>query len=151
MPSRTETSAERSANMARIRSKDTKPEMLVRRALHRLGFRYRLHVRELPGRPDIVLPKIRKIIEVKGCFWHGHNCIDGRVPKSNQDYWQPKLLRNRTRDKSNARKLRRLGWSVCSLWECRICKLDRPGLEALLERILITRQIRPRFKRGMID
>src|ERR1700679_3894425 len=88
-----ETSPERSANMSRIRSKDTKPEMLVRKALHRLGFRFRLHVRGLPGRPDIVLPKYRTVIQVKGCFWHGHTCPDGRMPKSNEDYWVPKLLR----------------------------------------------------------
>ena len=75
-----ETTPARSANMARIRSKDTKPEMLVRRALHRLGFRFRLHVRGLPGRPDIVLPKYRTVIQVKGCFWQGHTCPDGRLP-----------------------------------------------------------------------
>jgi DNA mismatch endonuclease (patch repair protein) len=87
-----ETTAQRSANMSRIRSKDTKPEMLVRRALHRLGFRFRLHVRDLPGRPDVVLAKYRTVIQVKGCFWHGHTCPDGRLPKSNLDFWIPKLL-----------------------------------------------------------
>ena len=85
------TTPERSANMSRIRSKDTKPEMLVRKALHSLGFRFRLHVRELPGRPDIVLPKYRTIIEVKGCFWHGHTCVDGRIPKSNEAYWRQRV------------------------------------------------------------
>lgn len=79
--------AARSLNMSRIRSKDTKPEMLVRRALHRLGFRFRLHARDLPGCPDIVLPKYKTIIQVKGCFWHGHTCPDGRLPKSNRAYW----------------------------------------------------------------
>jgi len=83
------TTAARSANMARIRSKDTKPEMLVRKALHRLGFRFRLHVRNLPGCPDIVLPKYQTIIQVKGCFWHGHTCRDGRLPNSNREYWIP--------------------------------------------------------------
>lgn len=117
--------AQRSAIMSRIRSKDTKPEMLVRRELHRLGFRFRLHVRGLPGKPDIVLPKHRTVIQVKGCFWHGHTCIDGRIPKSNREYWVPKLLNNRRRDSSNDRKLRRLGWSVRNLWECRICVLDQ--------------------------
>lgn len=135
-PGRSKPTASRSANMARIRSKDTKPELLVRQALHRLGFRFRLHVAELPGRPDIVLPRHRKIIEVRGCFWHGHTCIDGRVPKSNQDYWVPKLRRNRTRDSTNTRKLRQLGWSVRSLWECQVCKLSRPELEGLLRRLL---------------
>ena len=88
-------SAARSANMAKIRSKDTKPEMLVRRALHRLGFRFRLHVRNLPGHPDIVLPKHQTIIEIKGCFWHGHTCVDGRLPKSNKLYWPPKLAHSK--------------------------------------------------------
>lgn len=136
MPAPRETSPERSANMAKIRSKDTKPELLVRRALHRLGFRYRLHARELPGRPDIVLSKHRTIIEVKGCFWHGHTCIDGRVPKSNREYWLPKLLRNQSRDTANARKLRRLGWSVYSLWECRVLKLSQDQLASLLTAML---------------
>jgi len=129
-------SAARSANMAKIRSKDTKPEMLVRRALHRLGFRFRLHVKDLPGNPDLVLPKHRTIIEVKGCFWHGHNCTDGRTPKSNKAYWLPKLARNKARDRSNARKLRRLGWSVHGLWECRICTLNDRDLDDLLLGIL---------------
>ena len=134
--SKAETAAARSANMSRIRSKDTKPEMLVRKALHRLGFRFRLHVRELPGKPDIVLPKYRTVIQVKGCFWHGHTCIDGRLPKSNRDYWVPKLLRNRMRDISNDRKLRRLGWSVRNLWECRICSLSPEDLERVLTNML---------------
>ncbi|MGD0799770.1 MAG: DNA mismatch endonuclease Vsr [Terracidiphilus sp.] len=121
--SKRETAAERSAIMSRIRSKDTKPEMLVRKALHRLGFRFRLHLRDLPGRPDIVLPKYQTIIQVKGCFWHGHTCRDGRMPKSNRNYWVPKLLRNKKRDISNDRKLRCMGWSVHNLWECRICAM----------------------------
>lgn len=136
MAFRYKTSPERSANMARIRSKDTKPEMLVRKALHRLGFRYRLHVRDLPGRPDIVLRRYRTIIEVKGCFWHGHKCIDGRVPKSNRDYWEPKLARNQVRDRANVRKLRALGWSVHCLWECQVYKLDENALRSQLSRIM---------------
>jgi len=135
-PAQTKTSPERSANMARIRSKDTKPELVVRRSLHRLGFRYRLHVRELPGHPDIVLPKYRTIIEVKGCFWHGHTCTDGRIPKSNRAYWLPKLLRNKARDSTNSRRLRRLGWSVRCLWECRVCALKSRDLDDLLTHIL---------------
>jgi len=130
------TTPSRSALMSRIRSKDTKPEMLVRRALHRLGFRFRLHVRSLPGCPDIVLPKCGTIIQVKGCFWHGHCCPDGKFPKSNSDYWVPKLLRNRERDSTNERKLRRLGWSVHSIWECHLSGCDQIGLDALLLRML---------------
>jgi DNA mismatch endonuclease (patch repair protein) len=126
----------RSAQMARIRSKDTKPEMIVRRALHSLGFRFRLHVRELPGCPDIVLPRHRTIIQVKGCFWHGHACRGGRVPRSNTAYWIPKLIQNRERDRSNERKLRRLGWSVHSVWECHLRRCDQVGVEAMLQRII---------------
>ncbi len=122
--------------MSRIRSKDTKPEMLVRRALHGLGFRFRLHVRTLPGCPDIVLPKHGTIIQVKGCFWHGHTCRDGRFPRSNSAYWTPKLLKNASRDRLNERKLRRLGWSVRSVWECRLRGLDQIGIETLLLKIL---------------
>ena len=110
--SKVEAAALRSMMMSRIRSKDTKPEMLVRKALHRLGFRFRLHVRDLPGRPDIVLPKYGVVIQVKGCFWHGHTCRDGRLPKSNRGYWVPKLLGNKERDIYNERKFRRMGWSV---------------------------------------
>lgn len=135
-PTANKATAARSANMARIRSKDTKPEILVRQALHSLGYRFRLHVRELPGRPDIVLPKYRAIIQVKGCFWHGHTCIDGRTPKSNQAYWIPKLARNQERDHANDRKLRRLGWSVRNLWECRVCALNVDDLGRMLARML---------------
>jgi DNA mismatch endonuclease (patch repair protein) len=110
--------------------------MLVRKALHRLGFRFRLHVRGLPGRPDIVLPKYRTVIQVKGCFWHGHTCRDGRLPKSNRDYWIPKLLGNRKRDMANDRKLRRLGWSVRNLWECLVCSLGQDGLDTELAKML---------------
>jgi DNA mismatch endonuclease (patch repair protein) len=133
---KSETSAARSANMSRIRSKNTKPELLVRRALHRLGFRFRLYVRDLPGRPDIVLPKYRTIIQVKGCFWHGHTCRDGRLPKSNRAYWVPKLLQNRKRDSANDRKLRRLGWSVHNIWECRAFKLCPEALDRWLTNML---------------
>src|SRR5258707_1318924 len=103
----------RSEIMARIRSKDTKPEMLVRRMLHGLGYRYALHRRDLPGAPDLVFPARRKVILVHGCFWHQHKkCVDGRLPKSREDYWEPKLMRNVDRDRRNASKLRRDGWKV---------------------------------------
>jgi DNA mismatch endonuclease (patch repair protein) len=129
---RLHTTPERSAMMSRIRSTDTKPEMIVRRLLHGLGFRYRLHVRTLPGCPDIVLPKYNKIIQIKGCFWHCHTCQRGRIPKTNTAYWIPKLAKNKKRDKSNERKLRRLGWSVNSLWECRINACDQDQLRKTL-------------------
>lgn len=109
----------RSANMSRIRSQDTSPEMVVRKLLHGMGYRYRLHVASLPGKPDIVLPKLKAIIEVRGCFWHQHpGCIDSHIPKSRRPYWAPKLARNKQRDVQNLRKLRQLGWRVCVIWEC---------------------------------
>lgn len=111
----------RSANMSRIRAKDTKPEMLVRRLVHSMGYRYRLHRKDLPGKPDLVFPSRRKIIQVHGCFWHGHeaeNCLDGRRPKSNTSYWNPKIDRNKERDAKNEHALREAGWNVMIVWEC---------------------------------
>jgi DNA mismatch endonuclease, patch repair protein len=111
------------ANVSRIRSKNTKPEMMIRRMLHGLGYRYSLHRRDLPGVPDLVFPSRKKAILVHGCFWHQHSgCIDGRLPKSRENYWLPKLLRNTERDRLNIAKLRRGGWQVLKLWECDILK-----------------------------
>ena len=108
--------------MRRIKSKNMKPEMVVRSIVHGLGYRYRLHRSDLPGKPDLVFSPRRKIIFVHGCFWHGHDdpaCADGcRKPKSNLDYWLPKLARNRERDASSAAALADLGWSVMIIWEC---------------------------------
>jgi DNA mismatch endonuclease, patch repair protein len=106
--------------MAAIRAKHTKPETLVRRTLHLMGYRFRLHDPRLPGKPDILLPRIRTIVQVKGCFWHGHHCLRGRVPKGNRSYWLAKIRGNRSRDLKNERKLRRMGWRVVTLWECNI-------------------------------
>jgi DNA mismatch endonuclease, patch repair protein len=109
----------RSENMRRIRSKDTSPELVVRRLVHRLGFRYRLHVTTLPGKPDLVFPRLRKIIEVRGCFWHQHKgCVDSHIPGSRLEYWRPKLHGNVRRDKENHRKLKSLGWDVLIVWAC---------------------------------
>ena len=109
----------RSWNMSRIRSRDTNPELAVRRSLHRLGYRYRLHRNDLPGKPDIVLPKYHIAIFVHGCFWHQHTgCIDCSNPKTNIKYWGPKLLANLQRDRKNRRTLRRLGWTAIVIWEC---------------------------------
>ena len=123
--------AERSERMSRIRSKDTKPELMVRRLVHGLGFRYRLHGRDLPGNPDLVFPSRGKIIFVHGCFWHRHGtCKNTRWPKSKLDFWRPKLEQNERRDKSNKRRLNRLGWRVLVVWEL---PLDRvPALTARL-------------------
>ncbi len=105
--------------MRRIRKTDTKPEMIVRRMLHGMGYRYRLHYNKLPGSPDIVLPRHRKVIFVHGCFWHRHDCADGRkMPRSKPEYWGPKLERNRRRDDVNVARLRQMGWDVLIVWEC---------------------------------
>lgn len=116
------TAEKRSAVMARIRSKDTQPELAVRQALHALGYRFRLHDCRLPGRPDIVMHKYRLIVHVKGCFWHGHRCLKGRVPGDNRSYWRPKLEGNKARDRRNDRKLRVMGWRVVTIWECAVRK-----------------------------
>lgn len=110
----------RSEVMSRIRGKDTAPELIVRRGLFRIGFRYRLHCHSLPGKPDIVLPRYRAVVLVHGCFWHGHNCRYFRLPKSRTLFWQTKISQNQTRDRENAAKLRDLGWRVGVVWECAI-------------------------------
>lgn len=113
------TSDKRSALMSRIRSKGTEPELTVRSALHKLGFRFRLHDRDLPGSPDIVLPKHKTVIFVHGCFWHQHQgCGNARTPKANAAYWVPKLAANVARFESQKAKLQNLGWNVCVIWEC---------------------------------
>lgn len=115
------TPAERSTRMSLVRSKDTKPELLVRRLAHGMGFRFRLHDGSLPGKPDLVFPGRRKVIFVHGCFWHRHGkCKNTRWPKSRLDFWKPKLEKNRARDQVNRRALRKLGWRVLVVWECQI-------------------------------
>lgn len=121
---------ERSRLMSRIKSKNTKPEITVRSLLHRLGYRFRLHKRDLPGCPDIVLPRYRKIILVQGCFWHGHLCHLASMPKSNKAYWEAKIQANRDRDVRNLGALRVLGWNVLELWECEV--RNRQELESCL-------------------
>jgi DNA mismatch endonuclease (patch repair protein) len=109
----------RSLNMSRIRSKDTTPELIVRRLVHAAGFRYRLHVRGLAGRPDLVFPRLRKIIFVHGCFWHRHHCANGRaVPGTRTEFWTSKFESNVARDAAARRQLRREGWKVLVVWEC---------------------------------
>ena len=114
------TRAERSRIMAAVKSKDTTPELSVRRLVHSLGYRFRLHVRTLPGTPDLVFPRLRKAINVNGCFWHLHGCARCRMPSSRRDYWTEKLRRNAARDKRTQRELRRNGWRVLVLWECQV-------------------------------
>jgi DNA mismatch endonuclease, patch repair protein len=109
----------RSRTMRAVKSTDTKPEMKVRRLLHSLGYRYRLHRKDLPGAPDVVFPVRRKIIFIHGCFWHGHDCARGaRVPATNRDYWLAKVGRNRARDERTHEALLQAGWEVLIVWEC---------------------------------
>lgn len=109
---------DRSRIMARVKSENTTPELTVRKLVHSLGYRYRLHVRSLPGTPDLVFPRLMKVINVNGCFWHSHNCGRCRIPASNRPYWTDKLARNAARDRLNRAKLRKEGWRVLVVWEC---------------------------------
>ena len=124
----------RSWNMSQIRSNDTTPELMVRSFLHRHGFRFRLHVKKLPGHPDIVLQKYKTVIEVRGCFWHQHKgCKVAHVPGSNTSFWKKKFLRNIERDKKNEAALKKLGWRVLIVWQC---ELKKDGfLDALSDKI----------------
>ncbi|WP_342363490.1 DNA mismatch endonuclease Vsr [Terrarubrum flagellatum] len=116
--------------MRRVKGKDTAPEKKVRSLLHRLGYRFRLHRADLPGKPDIVMLGRRSVIFVHGCFWHGHDCARGaRQPKANADYWRQKIARNRARDEKHLAELAALGWRVKIIWECELKNLDRLGAE----------------------
>jgi DNA mismatch endonuclease, patch repair protein len=128
------TSERRSWNMGRVRNKDTKPELTVRSILHRNGFRFRLHKKDLPGHPDIVLAKYSTVVFVHGCFWHRHeNCTDATIPKSNTDFWIEKLTKNVKRDYINQTLLRNLGWKIIVVWECEITKPDILALRLIEE------------------
>jgi DNA mismatch endonuclease (patch repair protein) len=111
--------------MARIGGKNTRPEIIVRRLLYGMGYRFRLHRRDLPGKPDIVFAGRQKVILVHGCFWHGHGCKAGRLPKSRLDFWAPKIASNRARDIRNIDALRRFGWAVAVVWGCELANLSR--------------------------
>lgn len=127
---------ERYRRMSSVRSRDTAPEMAVRSLLHRRGFRFRVNVPSLPGKPDIVFSARKAVVFVHGCFWHSHGCKYCRLPESNRSYWKPKLERNRERDRSNKASLERLGWQVLVVWEC---ELREPrALEGKLVRFLGT-------------
>ena len=118
--------SQRSRIMSRIKSKDTTPEIAVRKYLHGLGYRFRLHDKTLPGKPDIVLKKYMTANQVRACFWHQHGCKFSNSPKSNKSYWIPKLKKNKKRDKINDRKIIKLKWKLIVIWECEISKkLDR--------------------------
>ena len=125
----------RSALMSKVKGKDTGPELLVRKAAHRMGFRFRLHRKDLPGKPDIVFPRFKVAIFVHGCFWHSHrSCPKGRLPKSKLDYWGPKLRENTKRDRRNLSRLRKLGWQAHVIWQCETT--DPAHTEELLRDIL---------------
>jgi len=127
------TPEQRKLNMSRIRNKDTRPEIVVRSLIHRMGYRYRLHVKNLSGKPDLVFPRRRKIIFVHGCFWHMHNCKYGRVkPQTNAEFWENKRLGNIERDRKNLSLLKKDGWKVLVVWECWI-----RNPQSLADRILI--------------
>lgn len=130
------TKEQRSELMSGVRTTNTKPEMAVRSQLHGLGYRFRLHRKDLPGKPDIVLPKYNTVIQVNGCFWHHHNeCNKSKMPKSNKKFWQEKIANNVKRDRQNNKLLRQLGWRTLTVWECeafRTKSLDRK-LQRFLE------------------
>lgn len=138
---------QRSRCMSRIRSKDTKPEWMVRQTVHSLGFRYRLHRKDLPGKPDLVFPRLRKLIFVHGCFWHLHKCHLGRVkPVTNADFWEAKRNSNLHRDRRNIRLLKSHGWSVLVLWECQTKKPE--WIRKIVSEFLISDHIPPRNSRS---
>ncbi len=111
---------ERSRIMRLIKNKNTGPEKFVRSMIHAMGFRFRLHRKDLPGSPDIVFPKFRKVIFVHGCFWHAHSCKRFRLPKENREYWQAKLLRNKARDRRNIQEIKKANWRSLTIWECQL-------------------------------
>ncbi|CAN0639399.1 very short patch repair endonuclease [Burkholderia cepacia] len=125
----------RSRMMSGIRAKNTKPELMLRRALHSKGFRYRLHSSKLPGTPDMVFRKYRAVIFVHGCFWHAHDCKYFKLPRSRTEFWQTKLLKNRARDETVLANTRKLGWRVLIVWECATREFNTRESSALIETI----------------
>lgn len=125
----------RSEMMSGIQGKNTKPEVLVRSGLHRLGFRFRIHYSKLPGKPDIALPKYNALILIHGCFWHGHSCHLFKWPKTNRDFWREKIQLNRRRDQHHRQRYRELGWKTLVVWECALKGKLKRSLPAVLEEI----------------
>jgi len=120
----------RSQIMSHISGKNTKPEIIIRKIVHSLGYRFRLHKKELPGKPDIVFPKYKKVIFVNGCFWHGHkNCLRSKLPSTNKKFWKEKIEGNKRNDKSSKVKLKKLGWVYLVIWQCEINKSNIGKLE----------------------
>jgi DNA mismatch endonuclease, patch repair protein len=127
--------ATRSRMMSGIRGRNTKPELLIRSLLHRRGFRFRLDARDLPGRPDIVLPRYRAVIFVHGCFWHGHDCPLFKWPQTRPEFWRDKIGRNRTNDAKALAALHERGWRVATVWECALRGANR-DLDGVLQRLI---------------
>lgn len=125
----------RSALMKRVRRADTAPELKLRKALHREGLRYVVGDKRLPGSPDVVFPKHRVALFVHGCFWHGHECRQGRPPSTNESFWLPKIAANRSRDLRKSERLKELGWRVLTVWECEFKSLEGDGLARFAKRI----------------
>lgn len=139
---------DRSRLMRRVKQRNTKPEMLVRSLLHRLGYRFSLHRKDLPGTPDIVFPKRRLVLFVHGCFWHRHDCRRGRLPKTHLEYWEPKLAANKARDQRKELELTEHGWRVATVWECELDDMQTLSerLIALLSEPTETTQREPRLQ-----
>lgn len=136
------TKEKRSDVMSKIGSKNTKPELILRSALFKKGFRYRVHRKDLPGKPDIVLPKYKTIIFVHGCFWHYHkDCREGRIPSTNSNFWKTKLLKNVEKDEKNVKSLQEMGWKVMVVWECELEKHLEEILEKLVSEIKICQSL----------
>jgi DNA mismatch endonuclease (patch repair protein) len=125
----------RSRMMSGIRGKDTQPELIIRKALHREGFRYRLHDKRLPGKPDLVFPKYNAVIFIHGCFWHGHGCHLFKWPKTRKEFWRKKINRNKEVDKRNYKKLKEEGWYILIVWECALKGKTRQPFEKVISRI----------------
>lgn len=131
-----ETPEQRSRIMRSVKGSNTAPEVAVRRLVHRMGYRFRLNRKDLPGKPDLVFPRLRKVLFVHGCFWHGHNCTRGaRPPKANAEYWKNKIGGNRRRDRANRAALRTRGWTPTIIWECELKNIER--VRARLSRFLM--------------
>ena len=134
------TKEKRSWLMSQVKSKNTTPELIVRKYLHKKGLRYRLHKKDLPGKPDIVLSKYRTIIFVNGCFWHGHKgCKKARLPKTRSAWWEGKMASNQRKDKKNKTALKREGWNVIVVWQCKLQKNPSITLQRLLNQIVLSK------------
>lgn len=125
---------QRRLNMKRIKGKDTKPEMLLRRSLHAAGFRFRLHVKQLPGCPDLVFPRYHAVVQIHGCFWHGHNCPLFRLPATRTEFWETKISGNQDRDRLAANALQTAGWRILTVWECSLRGPSRLPIDEVLKR-----------------